>query len=291
MEKVIRQIQLRQIEGPGFKRPPDDLLRACVIEACNWIPLYIPTEGRPDIAGLRDFLTTKSFPPAVVAWCEFCLLNAGAVVAFKATPIPEDVQFYLDELDLIWQRKELRSLFDQAQRQDFDVTNLSSDGHVEPLKQFVVTMRKRLTNDEFKVTVVAETATAAVVAATASTIPTVDDSQVDGGGDVSAYCPATQLYRQRSNEIPNAAAGNRFLKSHPEIRTRKPAQNRLDIHAGDWNAFWSKYDRDRFDATDECAIDAIVEGIEERKSVEQSRKTEKQADASSGLVSLTKKIR
>ena len=59
-----------------------------------------------------------------------------------------------------------------------------------------------------------------------------------------SYVPAVKLWREKFSDYAKA---KRFLAAHPEIRTRKPSVQRLEIHAADWAKFWAEQDRNSFD--------------------------------------------
>ncbi len=52
-----------------------------------------------------------------------------------------------------------------------------------------------------------------------------------------------------------------FLADHPEIRTRKPSKNRLEVHAADWIKYWSGQQSEPSDAQ----IQEYLDGVEQRK--------------------------
>lgn len=57
------------------------------------------------------------------------------------------------------------------------------------------------------------------------------ESQAEQAQDLSAYCNASQFVDGR--RFHNVNAVKRFLGDHPDVRTHKPARNRLLVHAGD----------------------------------------------------------
>ena len=75
--------------------------------------------------------------------------------------------------------------------------------------------------------------------------------------------------------MKTAKACTVFLRKHPEIRTRHPSQNRLQIHAGDWQRYWADQDRKGFDALGQPAeeIDAIIQGQKARQAGTRKQKS------------------
>lgn len=70
----------------------------------------------------------------------------------------------------------------------------------------------------------------------------------------------------------------RFLEKHPEIRTRKPSQQRLLIHAGDWNRHWYQQEQRENEVLDKMNTDDLIDGIEQRKKEVQANKKQIQAN-------------
>jgi hypothetical protein len=89
--------------------------------------------------------------------------------------------------------------------------------------------------------------------------------------DATLWRPAAELYPGRFTTFK---AFRGWLARHPEIRTRKPSRQRLEIHAGDWLAFWATEDQKAFDALDATpeAI-AAVEEVERRKTEARAAKS------------------
>ncbi len=87
-------------------------------------------------------------------------------------------------------------------------------------------------------------------------------------GDRTAYRPAKEFVGLHRMDTHTKLV--RFLKDRPEIRTFKPAKNRLTVHAGDWHAYWSKQSDADFAAMDTDAINAV--GKEQRQAEIRERK-------------------
>lgn len=69
--------------------------------------------------------------------------------------------------------------------------------------------------------------------------------------DDTAYRPASELWRQRSNEFPffkdKYGKFKRCFDKIPESEIRRKSKGqRLRIHAGDWAAYWKRIDDERF---------------------------------------------
>jgi hypothetical protein len=64
------------------------------------------------------------------------------------------------------------------------------------------------------------------------------------------------------------------LKRHPQIRTRKPSPQRLEIHAGDWLAVTSAGDAAAFHALDASPerVEAFLAGARQRREWARQRK-------------------
>jgi hypothetical protein len=77
-------------------------------------------------------------------------------------------------------------------------------------------------------------------------------------GDCSAYSPAKDFLD--ADRFPTFKALRTFLTKHPEIRTRKPSPQRLEIHAGDWMRHFRGKDGAAFDALDTSpeAVEAFL---------------------------------
>jgi hypothetical protein len=93
--------------------------------------------------------------------------------------------------------------------------------------------------------------------------------------DDSAFRPAKEFLdptRFKTHKRLVAA-----LKAHPWIRTKKPSQQRLLIHAGDWQAFRSGLDSAGFDALDVAAetAEAFMSEVRQRQEEIRQRKAGK----------------
>jgi hypothetical protein len=66
-----------------------------------------------------------------------------------------------------------------------------------------------------------------------------------------------------------------MLADHPEIRTRKPTPQRLEIHSADWLRFQRSRPRRAVDPLDlpAATVDAMVASIQARKEAIRHEKT------------------
>ena len=89
-----------------------------------------------------------------------------------------------------------------------------------------------------------------------------DQLAQDGAGvaDASAYIPAKDAVD--GEYVTDYKGLHSILDQHPEIRHYKPSQNRLMIHAGDWNTYKRQFEA----VIDEPAVAAVIDVIEQRKA-------------------------
>lgn len=85
------------------------------------------------------------------------------------------------------------------------------------------------------------------------TLRTLADSEKDS----DAFVPIGKLWREHFGTYRKVQG---FLKQHLEIRTRKPAKNRLEVHAADWIKHWTGQPSEPTDAQ----IEEYLEGLEQR---------------------------
>jgi hypothetical protein len=93
------------------------------------------------------------------------------------------------------------------------------------------------------------------------------------GEDLSAYRSASEfLDAARHKDI---AAIKRVLAKHPEIKTRKPSPQRLEIHAGDWLAYLKEEEMRSFTALDTNpeVVDAFLSEARRRQEIIRRDKT------------------
>jgi len=89
--------------------------------------------------------------------------------------------------------------------------------------------------------------------------------------DESAFRPAKEFVGEHG--IKTAGGLTRFLKKHPEIRTRKPKGQRLLIHSGDWMAHWAAQHTRQFEAMD---TEILADAESERQRVQFEIRTKKE---------------
>ncbi len=87
--------------------------------------------------------------------------------------------------------------------------------------------------------------------------------------DRTAYIPATDVIAG-DDYVTDFKDLHRILKAHPGIRTHKPSEQRLDVHAGDWNRYKRGRDAARDAALDSPAgeVDSLIEAARARKAKE-----------------------
>ena len=83
--------------------------------------------------------------------------------------------------------------------------------------------------------------------------------------DLIAFRPAKEFVGQHG--IDTHVKLTRFLKAHGEIRTLKPTQRRLLVHAGDWQAHWSRHDEAQSDLLDVASIEEAAREQAKRQEV------------------------
>jgi hypothetical protein len=81
---------------------------------------------------------------------------------------------------------------------------------------------------------------------------------VGGAPDLSDYCPATKIVKQKRGGFHTLKQVKRALEKHPEIRRHKPSPKRLYVHLGDWQTFLDRRDRDTSEALDDRRVSAFV---------------------------------
>jgi hypothetical protein len=84
-----------------------------------------------------------------------------------------------------------------------------------------------------------------------------------------AYRPARDFYGP-GRPVADPWALRRLLKAHPQVRTRRPRRNRLEVHAGDWAHYVGLAAPPA--AVDDATVTAYLDEIDKRRAREHARK-------------------
>jgi|SRR5262245_9252263 len=86
--------------------------------------------------------------------------------------------------------------------------------------------------------------------------------------DDSAWVPAKMLLAGRFDRF---SAITRALRDNPQIRTRKPSPQRLEVHAGDWTRFLAQQSADALDF-EASVVDSVLEFQQRRAEIDREKR-------------------